>query len=279
MEPVSIGATILVGMNLLITYKGLTEQGYMEEYCFDVDAILIGRDYKRLVTSGFLHVSWRHFLFNMITLYCFSVSLEKLTGIQSFLIIYFASLIGGDLLSLFIHRHHGDYTSVGASGAVSGIVFAAIAVFPGMNIGFFGLPLYIPGWLYGILYVLYSVYGIKSQKDNIGHDAHLGGGLIGLLAAVCIYPNSLRENYLPILMITVPALFFIYFIITRPEFLLVDNLFQKGKGFKTVEDKYNLVKRRQEMELNEILDKIGRNGIESLTKEEKLRLEEISNNN
>ena len=163
----------------------------------------------------------------MISLLLFSGSIESYLGGIKFLIIYMASLIGGNLFSLLIHRQHGDYNAVGASGAVCGIIFASIALFPGMGVGLFFLPLSIPGWLYGILYVLYSIYGIKSKKGNIGHEAHLGGALIGMTVALIIEPSAFLENYFTILVITVPTIAFIYIIITRPQFLLIDNFFFK----------------------------------------------------
>src|SRR5205085_7101779 len=119
--------------NGLVSYQGLRNYHYFDKYSFQVDEILLGKDYKRLVTSGFLHVSWTHLIFNMITFYCFSYGLEATLGATKFLMIYFGSLLGGNLLSLFIHRHHHDYSAVGASGAISGLVFASIALFPEME--------------------------------------------------------------------------------------------------------------------------------------------------
>jgi membrane associated rhomboid family serine protease len=276
MQDIGIVGLILVIINAIVSYQGLKDHHFFDKYSFRVDEILINKDYKRLITSGFLHVSWMHLFFNMVTLGCFSYALETVLGMQKFAIIYFASLIGGDLLSLFIHRNHGDYSSVGASGAISGIIFASIGVFPGMEIGFYGLPLYIPSWAYGLLYVLYSIYGIKSQKDNIGHEAHLGGGLIGLLVAIAMVPVALRENYLPILLIVIPSVIFIYLIIAKPEILLVNNLFEKSKGFRTLEDKYNSNIRNEEKELDSLLDKISKNGFDRLTSKEKEKLKELS---
>src|SRR5258705_3945083 len=158
---------IIIVVNVIFSYKGLTNEQFFEGYKFNVDKILINKDYKRLITSGFLHAGWTHLIFNMVSLALFSNSIESYLGGGQFLLIYMSSLIGGDLFSLLIHRQHGDYDSVGASGAVCGIIFASIALFPGMGIGLFFLPLSIPGWLYGILYVLYSIYGIKSKKGNI----------------------------------------------------------------------------------------------------------------
>ena len=230
-----------------------------------------------MLTSGFLHVSWTHLIFNMITLYFFSPSVELYLGSVKFLIIYFASLLGGDLLSLFVHRHHADYSAVGASGAVCGIIFASIALFPGMGVGFFGLPFYIPGWLYGLVYVLFSIYGIRSKKDNIGHEAHLGGALIGMAVALIMVPEAFAENYITILIIAVPTIIFIYLIAAKPQLLLVDNLFFKAHNDAySIDHQYNQQKVIQQQEIDRILEKISKQGMKSLSSKEKARLEEYS---
>ncbi len=271
-----IGLTLII-INIAFSYKGFLDISLFDNYKFEVDRILINNEYKRLVTSGFLHVSWTHLIFNMMSLYAFSGLLESQIGALNFLLIYFASLIGGDLVALIVHKHHGDYSSVGASGAVCGIIFASIALFPGIGIGFFGLPFSIPSWIYGILYIVYSIYGIKSNKDNIGHEAHLGGALIGMLMAIIIQPTSLSENYLPIIAITIPSIAFMYLIVTRPEFLLVDNYFFKTqKPYYDVDHKYNEQKVNKQKELDKILDKISQKGIKSLKEKEKQKLEKYS---
>src|SRR4029078_9135388 len=170
-----------------------------------------------------------------------------------FLIIYFLSLIGGDLLSLFIHRHDGDYDSVGASAAVMGVMYAAIALFPGMRIGLLFIPIAIPAWLFGVVYVLYSIYGIRSKKNNIGHDAHLGGALVGLIVAVIMQPSALINNTWAIVIIMLPFVFFIYMILTRPHLLLVDNFFYKKHSDPlTVDHKYNIERTNKQQEIDRI---------------------------
>jgi membrane associated rhomboid family serine protease len=262
--------------NVLVSYLGFKDRKFFQKFAFEIDPILIGKDFKRLITSGFLHVGWTHLLFNMITFYFFSYSLEVLLGKANFLMIYFASLLGGNLLSLFIHRNHADYSAVGASGAVCGLIFASIALYPGMDIGLIFLPVYIPGWIFGLLFVLFSVYGIKTQRDNIGHDAHLGGGLVGMLVAIALYPQILSLNTVPILAVLIPASTFLFILAYRPELLYIQ-IFRNKRGFQTVEDRYHTAKKSREIELNELLDKIQKSGIDSLTKRERERLRELSN--
>ncbi|MCW3111814.1 MAG: Rhomboid family protein, partial [Segetibacter sp.] len=109
---------ILILINFIVSYRGFKDSIFFEKYAFQIDRVLIHKDYKVLVTSGFLHVSWTHLLFNMFSLYIFSSNLESSIGPVNYLIIYTAGLVGGNLLSLFIHRYHGDYSAAGASGAI-----------------------------------------------------------------------------------------------------------------------------------------------------------------
>lgn len=266
---------ILIVINVVVSYQGFNNHAFFDGYKFDVDAILKRKDYKRLITSGFLHVSWLHLGFNMFSLYVFSDDVEMVLGSGKFLLVYFISLLGGNVLSLLVHKQHADYSAVGASGAISGIIFAAIALQPSMGIGMFFI--YIPGWLYGIVFVAVSIYGIKSQEDNIGHEAHLGGALVGMLAAIAVQPEVLRYNYAAILLIIVPTIIFIYMIITKPHLLLVDNLFVKNNlPYYTIDQKYNAQKKIEADTIDAILDKISRHGINSLSKKEKDLLDNYS---
>jgi len=274
MLPISV---ILILINCYVSWKGFNDRNFFERYEFSIEKVRIYKQYYRLITSGFLHVNWMHLIFNMLALYFFSGSIEYFFGPIQFLLIYFVSMIGGDLLSLFIHRYDSGYSSVGASGAVCGIIFAAIAVFPGMRIGFFFIPVAIPAWIYGLAYVAYSIYGIRSRRDNVGHESHLAGALIGMLLAVAIYPDALTENYLTILAIALPCIIFIYIILTRPHLLLIDNQFFKTqKRYYSIDHKYNAEKISQEKEVDRILEKISRKGIKSLTQKEKDILQQHS---
>ena len=267
-------STILIIINIIVSYKGFKDYGFFEKYNFKVNSVLIEKDYKRVITSGFLHVSWTHLIFNMLSLYFFGSNLEMF-GVFTYLLIYFAGLVGGNILSLFIHKFQGDYSSAGASGAIFAVIFSSIALVPGMRIGFFLLPA-IPGWLFGLVYVIVSIYGIRSRTENIGHDAHLGGGLAGMFVAVLLNPSVLVDNTFPLLIVALPAIAFILFIIYKPEALLVENIFYKKHHQFTVEDRYNLSKRHRQKELDRLLEKIHQKGINSLSTKEKEDLKEYS---
>jgi len=179
--------TIIMLFTAAFTYKGFKDQRFMDEYIFHVDPILHQKDYKRLVSSGFLHANWIHFGFNMIALMSFATSLELVFGVGKLTILYFLSMIGGSLLALYIHKMHGDYRALGASGAISGVVFASIILFPEQDISFIFLPeIGIRAWVFGLFFIIVSIFGIKSKGGIIGHEAHLGGAIIGGLLALAL---------------------------------------------------------------------------------------------
>ncbi len=271
----SLVTLLLVIITVVISYKGFNNSFFQEKYAFDIDKIMISKDYFRLVASGFLHTTWMHLIFNMLALYLFGSSLEPFIGGIKILLIYFVSLIGGNLLALLIHKNQGDYTSVGASGGVNGIIFSSIAISPNMGIGFFLLPISIPAWAFGLAYVAFSIYGIKARWGNSGHAAHLGGALIGILVTLALYPEVFSTNYLPILVITLPTIAFILLIVYKPELLLIDS-FSKKKQRYSIDHEYNYRKAQQQADIDAILEKIHKNGMKSLTKEEKEALDHYS---
>ena len=268
---------LLIAINVAVSYRGFKDHFFFDKYKFEVEKIRLYKDYKRLITSGVLHVNWTHLIFNMISLLIFSGMVEASVGSFEFLLIYAAGLVGGDLLSLLIHKQDPDYSSVGASGAICGLIFAAIALFPGFSMGLFFIPISIPGWLFGLLFVGFSMYGIKSRRDNVGYEAHLGGALVGMAVALLLHPSAFLDNYPAILVIAVPTIIFIYLIVTRPHLLLVDNYFFKTHNeHYSIDHKYNEAKNNLQKELDRILDKINSRGMRSLSKKEREDLERYS---
>lgn len=265
---------IIIILNFIVSYKGFKDSLFFDRYSFKIDAVIIQKDYKRLVTSGFLHAGWMHLIFNMLSLFFFSSAVEGSIGSAYYLIIYLTGLVGGNLLSTLIHKNDSGYSSVGASGAIFAVIFSAIALIPGMSIGLFFIP--IPGWLFGLAFVLFSIYGIRSRRDNIGYDAHLGGGLAGMLVAILMFPSALVQNTLTILIVAVPAIVFILVIIYKPEALLIENVFAKNRRTLTAEDRYNESKLNKQRELDRLLEKIHHQGMSSLSSKEKEMLKEFS---
>jgi len=269
----SVIGTALIIFTGLCTYMGLKDRIYFDKYKFEVDGILIHKELYRIFSSGFLHANWIHFGFNMFALASFSWSLEVQLGYLEFLLLYFVSLIGGSLLSLLIHGEHGDYSAVGASGAISGVVLASIVLFPEGEIGFIILPFSIKSWIFALLFIAISVWGIKSQSDNIGHEAHLGGGICGVLMTMILSPSVISTKLWIISLILVPSFIFLMFIISRPDILILNKFPTLSLGKKKP------IKKRKESDqktIDDILDKIKSSGMASLSPEEKELLDQLS---
>jgi membrane associated rhomboid family serine protease len=153
----------------------------------------VSRRYKvyTLITSGFIHADWMHLIFNMITLFSFGPTLERTIGSLNFGIIYFLSLIASDIPSVLKHKDDIRYNSLGASGAISAVLFSCILFFPFSTMMIFPLPIPIWAIVFGPLYLLYCVYAAKQAGDNINHDAHFFGALSGLIITVILVPGAI----------------------------------------------------------------------------------------
>lgn len=194
----------LIIANVLFSYKGFNDYSFFRKYEFHIGSIRSGEQI-RMLTSGFLHADMGHLLFNMITLYFFAPVVSGYLGNLLFIVIYFASLLFGSLLTLVLHKNDYNYRAVGASGAVTGILYSAILLRPDMMLGiFFIIPM--PAYVFGILYLLYSIYGMRAKNDNIGHTAHFGGAIGGYLITLLVYPNLIFLHPLIVSLLTIPIL-------------------------------------------------------------------------
>lgn len=150
--------------------------------------------YYRLVTSGFIHKDFAHLAFNMISFYFFGTKLEYIftyifedMAVVYFVALYVVAIVVSDLPTLFKNKNNPGYNSLGASGAVSAVIFACILFDPlSLIYIFFAIP--IPGFILGVLYVVYSYVSAKRARDGINHDAHLYGALFGMLFCIVVYP-------------------------------------------------------------------------------------------
>jgi membrane associated rhomboid family serine protease len=203
---------IVIAVNVLFSMKGFNDYSFFEKYKFNTGAVRRGEQI-RVLTSGFLHVNTSHLFFNMLTLYFFAAIVVGLLGTVSFLIIYLGSLILGNLLSFYFHKDDYNYTAVGASGAVSGILYSAILLQPGMSLYMFFIPIPIPAYIFGIGYLLYSIYGMRAQNDNIGHDAHFGGAIGGYVITLAMAPVLFQTNLLMVSLLAIPIV--ILFILNK----------------------------------------------------------------
>ena len=199
----SISFIIILIATIAMSYYGFNNATFFNRYMFNVGAVQKG-DYVRLISSGFLHANWEHLIFNMISLFFFYEVVTDSMGELLFVLIYFGSMLLGNIFSLQIYKRQSYYSAIGASGAVSGIIFTAIALYPkAIKVNF------LPGWLFGALYFGYSVFMMfNPQKgDNLGHTAHIGGALFGLAVVVLYAPTIVMHNALYLGIMALPLVY------------------------------------------------------------------------
>jgi len=194
----SIVLIAIILLNVVVSFKGFNDISFFRKYEFHIGSIRSG-DQIRMFSSAFLHADWSHLFFNMLTLFFFAPVVIGYMGELSFLLVYFSSLIFGSLLTLLLHKDDYSYRAIGASGAVTGVLFSAILFEPMMMINFI-----IPAYLFGILYLLYSIYGMRAKNDNIGHTAHFGGAIGGYLITLAKEPHMFIDNTLTVVALAIP---------------------------------------------------------------------------
>ena len=200
-----IALIVIIAANALISFKAFDDQYFFRKYEFHIGSIRSGESF-RMFTSAFLHVDIAHLAFNMITLYFFAPVVTRELGTPLFLLVYLGSLICGSLLTLQFHKNDYHYRAVGASGAVTGVLYSAILLQPDMDLYFFFIPIPIPAYVFGIGYLLYSIYGMKAKRDNIGHTAHFGGAIGGYAITLFNQPYLLTDNTLMVVLLAIPII-------------------------------------------------------------------------
>jgi len=190
---------ILILITVVVSYAGFNSRKLMENLQFNASKIIYKKEYHRLITHAFIHANWEHLFVNMIVLFSFGQAIEAYFKynfgnkfIQYYFLLYFGGILVSNIYALIKHRNNYFYNSVGASGAVSAILFAAIFFDPWGKILFF-LILPIPGILFAALYLVYSYQMSMKQKDNVAHDAHFLGALFGFIFPIMLNPQLFSE--------------------------------------------------------------------------------------
>jgi membrane associated rhomboid family serine protease len=198
----NIAVIALIVANVIASMKGFDNTNFFRKHEFHIGSIRSG-EHLRMITSAFLHVDVTHLAFNMLTLFFFAGTVIGHLGTVTFLIVYFGSLLCGSLLTLLMHKNEYHYRAVGASGAVIGVLYSAILLEPNMTLSlYFFIP--IPAYVFGIGYLLYSIYGMKTRTDNIGHTAHFGGAIGGYVLTLAKQPELFTQNTFMVILLAIP---------------------------------------------------------------------------
>ena len=182
---------ILIAVTVLVTWLAFNNPRLLDRLILWPPTIDRKHQYDRLLTHGFIHADWQHLLFNMITLFFFGRFAEQVIGSMigpvGFVLFYLSAIVIAILPTYLRHRHDAQYRSLGASGAVSAVLFAFILVQPWSLIFVFFLP--VPAILYGVFYVGYSFWMDRQGRDNTNHSAHLSGAIYGVLFMLLMEPR------------------------------------------------------------------------------------------
>ncbi len=171
-------------------YTLLANPALIDQWAFKPFRVFRDREWSRWVTAGFVHVGFAHLLFNMVTLFFFGPYVETLLGPWRFLAVYLGSELAANALTYLKYKDAPKYSAVGASGAISGILFSFCLFEPfSMLYIFFAIPM--PAILFAVLYIALSVYASKREIGRVAHEAHLGGAIGGLALTILLYPSSL----------------------------------------------------------------------------------------
>jgi membrane associated rhomboid family serine protease len=191
---------LLIALTVISSFLAFNNQVLFSNCVFNPYIIEKRKQYYRFITAGFIHADWMHLLFNMYALYLFGSNVEiafkeifQQLGTVLYIALYFSALIMSAMFSFYKHKENPNYNAIGASGAVSAVLFVSIILFPSQRLMIFPIPFFIPSYILGPLYLWYSYYMGRKGMDNIGHDAHFFGAVWGVLFIVLLWKDALSH--------------------------------------------------------------------------------------
>lgn len=189
---------ILIGITVLISLMAFSNETLMPKLIFNPYVIDKRKQYYRFITAGFIHADFFHLFFNMYALFLFGgivenklIDLFGINGIWIYLLLYISALVMSSTFSYYKYKENPHYNALGASGAVSAVLFASIIIYPSMKLMIMPIPIPISSYILGPLYLAYSYYMGRNGKDNIGHDAHFFGAIWGIIFILILWHDAI----------------------------------------------------------------------------------------
>ncbi|WP_316798748.1 rhomboid family intramembrane serine protease [Pedobacter frigidisoli] len=192
-------ASLIFVFTIVTSLYAFYDQSLYGKFMLHPFTVSRGRNVWTIITSGLIHKDWMHLFFNMFTFVAFAFTLERLLGSWQFGLLYFLSLILSDLPTIFRHRENFNYNSLGASGAISAVLFSFVLFSPMTKLYIMFIPIGIPAVVFGFLYLIYCAYASRNSRDGINHDAHFFGALTGLIFTIIFVPGIL-QNFIAAIM-------------------------------------------------------------------------------
>ncbi|PWS28020.1 rhomboid family intramembrane serine protease [Pedobacter yonginense] len=177
-------ASIIFIFTVITSLYAFYDHGIYGKFMLHPYSVSKGKHIYTVITSGLIHADWMHLFFNMFTFVAFAFTLEQMMGSWKFGLLYFFGLVLSDITTIFKNKDNYHYHSLGASGAISAVLFSYILFNPWSGIRILFIPFDIPAFVFGGLYLVYCMYASKNSRDNINHDAHFFGALTGLIFTV-----------------------------------------------------------------------------------------------
>jgi membrane associated rhomboid family serine protease len=186
-------ASFIFALTLAASLWAFADENIYARFILNPYTVSRGGRVYTIITSGLIHKDWNHLFFNMLSYFFFAFTLEGMIGHWQFALLYTLSLILSDLPSIQNHKEDIWYNSLGASGAISAVIFSYIMFDPKAGMYLMFIPIAIPAWIFGILYLVYCHYASKHARDNVNHDAHLFGALSGIIITIALHHNVVNE--------------------------------------------------------------------------------------
>jgi membrane associated rhomboid family serine protease len=186
-------ASIIFVLTLATSLWAFNDENIYARFILNPYGVSRGHRVYTIITSGMIHKDWNHLFFNMLSYYFFAFQLESVLGHWQFGVLYVLSLILSDLPSIQKHKADIWYNSLGASGAISAVIFSYIMYDPLASLGILFIPIPIPAWIFGLLYLVYCHFASKHARDNVNHDAHLFGALSGIIITIALNPHIVNN--------------------------------------------------------------------------------------
>ncbi len=197
----------LIVLTSIVSIIAFNNLEFFNKLKFNAYLVYHKKEYSRILSHAFIHSGWMHLIFNMYVLWMFGEMIEPAfsspdffphtykIGSLLYMLMYVLAIPIATIPSIIKHKNNHYYNSVGASGAVSAVVFTTILLAPTLPLGIIFIPIRLPAYIFGLLYLAYTVYMSKRNKDNIAHEAHFVGSVFGLIFPIILNPG-LIENFI-----------------------------------------------------------------------------------